>query len=185
MKNKILSIALIGLAMMIGNSTSAQLFGKKKTKAPQEEVTQKSPQAGRYTVLGEELPFFRMRTHDGVVVKREDLDNGKKTFLVLFNPTCGSCIALGNTFKDNREAFKDYNVVFIAAHGMDDYLAYFFEQNQLDEVKEFYVGLDESNLALDVNIRDGMPQLNIYKKGWVLERIYTGSVPFEYIKKHF
>lgn len=177
---------ILGLTLLITTFAFASVEGQMQnnpTEVHQEKKTQNP--AGRYTQIGEQLPFFRVRNHDGKIIKHEDLMNDQKTFIVLFNPTCGSCIELGNTFMKHEKEFKAYNVVFVAAPGMEGYLDYFFERNQLNQSKNIYVGIDESNLALDINIRDGMPQVNIYEPGLILEKIYTGNIPYEYLKNHF
>lgn len=180
MKKIFLGFVLLGLTYLSCSTIKAN-----ETENVVEQADNQKPKPGLYTKLGEELPVFRIKKQDGTVVKKEVLMNDKKTFLILFNPTCGSCIQLGQTFKKYENDFKKFNVVFVVASGMESYLDYYFEETNLNSVSHYYIGVDEASLAIDANIRDGMPQINIYKPGLILEKIYTGNVPFDYLQKHF
>ncbi|HLS71629.1 MAG TPA: hypothetical protein VK027_08200 [Chitinophagaceae bacterium] len=180
MKKIFLGFVLLGLTQVSCSTIKA----KEVDNIVKQDDVQK-PKPGLYTKIGDELPVFRIKKQDGTIIKKEELMNDKKTFLILFNPTCGSCIQLGQTFKKHEKDFKKFNVVFVVANGMESYLDYYFEETALNSISHYYIGVDEANLAIDANIRDGMPQINIYKPGLVLEKIYTGNVPFDYLQKHF
>src|SRR5690625_5123880 len=133
MKKIFLGFVLLGLTQVSCSTIKAK---EVDNIVKQDDVQKAKP--GLYTKIGDELPVFRIKKQDATIIKKEELMNDKKTFLILFNPTCGSCIQLGQTFKKNEKNFKKLIVVFVVVNVMKSYLDYNFKKSALNIIFHSY-----------------------------------------------
>lgn len=134
--------------------------------------------------IGAALPQLRIVDVDSNIYTNDSLGHDKYLFLLLFNPSCGHCIDVGNMMVKNRETFKHTKVVFMAGAMMLPYMSTFYNATQIDKCSEYIVGVDSADVISDLYTFIALPQLNIYNKERKLVKSVNGNISMEALKPY-
>jgi len=127
-----------------------------------------------------ELPYLNYQTLDGTPATTRALPG--KSIIVLFNTDCDHCQREATAISEKSEAFKEYNLLFVAADSVQNIEA--FSKN--------YQLADKANVQFgqatyqDVFINFGSiptPSIYIYSREKKLVKAFNGETPVEEIIK--
>ncbi len=122
----------------------------------EETYFEKDAQGKNVTKTREVTP---MRT-----ITNADLDPNKNLLLMFFNPTCGHCEEQTLSFEENKELFKNTQIILIGSPDVGEYMNEFATRTHLNEHPEILLGLDYDNLISKAYLYFSLPQLCIYGK---------------------
>lgn len=153
-----------------------------------------APASIDYKALGAPMPPFSVRINDRLTINEQNVSTFEHVIVVLFNPTCDHCIALGKEVAHRHQELKNTTWIFIAAPGMDEYLTYFLEPSGLDKVraKNIFVGTDQTPNAglgnsftvfLAKIFEYKLPQVNIYNHQRKMSFKSLGETSFDAVAK--
>lgn len=145
----------------------------KPNRAPGTEGKDPHPEA-TYNSL---LPQFEFVTSQKTMLNNKNLPANKSTIFALFSPSCDHCEKAFSVIRNNIEAYKDFNIVFVT------FAEYFHEIDSFIKVKnvvnlpnvylcgarsQFIINYFMPNIVL--------PQVMVFDKQRRLKRIFYETV---------
>ena len=135
------------------------------------------------TKVKKKMPLFEFEKLDGSIFTKYDLQKGKSTIIVYFDPDCGLCDKTGKFFNLFHKAYNNCGVLFISSNSNELILNY-RERLELGHIPnieflkcspgQFYNFFKESNL----------PTYLIYDKNNELIKVINDDVPVSIILKY-
>lgn len=137
-----------------------------------------------YKMLGAPLPDLKVLQVNGKLLTSHDLDNDASLMIMIFNPLCEHCEDVTEELKQNIALFKKTKLVLMTAPESFANLDYFEAVHKVSEYPTMIVGIDSSDFLHKTFIYQSLPQINIYDRNRKLERIFTGDVPVDSLKRY-
>jgi thiol-disulfide isomerase/thioredoxin len=102
----------------------------------------------------------------------------------MFNPTCGHCIEMAISMRNNIELFKNNKILFLAGPQMMPYLNSFYNATNIDKTPQIIVGIDSAKTIDALYSFQSLPQINIYDKDKRLVKVFYGFTPLDSLKMY-
>jgi hypothetical protein len=176
---------------------SMHVFSQKKKKLTLEEqvaIAKIQEQQAKelqkpLTITGAKLPTFQVRTSSDKIMQETEIPKDHSLLVILFNPTCDHCVKACKTLLQHQASLMQTTVLFMCIKDYWADLPLFIKDADLHVEKnpQFIVSADHSDIAKDLFNYNGIPQIMIYNKEKVLQKILYQQVNmdsiFTYIAK--
>ncbi len=137
-----------------------------------------------YNEIGAPIPRVNFKRRDGKTITNESLKNTSPLFVILFNPTCEHCELMAKELKANINLFKSSPIVFLAAQGMESYIPNFVKITDIGAIPKLQVAIDNSMFIQKTFLYKTLPQINVYNKERMLEKIFLSNVPIDSLRQY-
>lgn len=101
---------------------------------------------------------------------------------MFFNPTCGHCEEQTLAFEENKELFKNTQIILVGSPDVGEYMNGFATRTHLNEHPYIWMGLDYDNIISKAYLYYSLPQLCIYGKDDRLIRMISGGASIDTLK---
>ncbi len=183
MQRKLLIILCLMGSVLI---TFAQ---KKKKNNKQTTAISAADSTTNYKELGAPLPplkFLHMKgkNNGNDIFTTKNLSPDKNLLVMVYNPTCGHCQEEAILFKNNKDVFKNAEVLLVADTAMREYIDFFHTTTKVFDSPELKMMLDNCEYIKKTFKYQSLPQLNIYNKERRLVKIFLGDTPIDSLKQY-
>lgn len=130
------------------------------------------------TIEGAHLPSFNVLTSKQQLFFDTSAPKNKPLIMALFNPGCDHCMKAAQEFYSSIERFRDATILFVTGNNLWGELKSFIElaKINLEGLDNFFVAADHSDILKDLFESRGIPQVMIYNKDKVLQKIYYQDI---------
>lgn len=143
-----------------------------------------NPAYVKYQEVGGPLPKLSIKTTQSKVLANGDLETGDHLFLVIFNPTCGTCIKMAKKMVCHGNLFKGAKVVFMAQPGHEADYPEFKEETFFADHPEFIMGTDRIGTINKLANYGMMPMIEIYDRNHKLVKTFNGNISLSAFKPY-
>ncbi len=173
MKNTIIFLLLLIPFFSISQKKKSQ----KQTMEEQVAIAKKQAELAAMKPLakpGAKLPAFKVLDNEKKIITEKDIDPNHPLVIVLFNPGCDHCMMATKDFYENKDRFGGSTILFITGDQLWQQLASFMRFINLDLSKapHFIISADQSNVTKDLFEAKGIPQVMVYNKEKVLQKVF-------------
>lgn len=171
---------LLILTLLVSACTTTYAQKKNKKDKKQEAAAEKVD----YKTEGSALPKILLVTKDGEHVTNENLVGESNLIVMLFNPTCDHCVEATVNIEKNIDKFEKTKIILMAAPVVYRHLTYFNNVTRYAKYPKLVVGVDSAGFIDKTFTYHTLPQINIYNKDRVLEKIITGESSFSALEPY-
>ncbi len=157
--------------ILFASSCTAQKKNKVKKNSTVVSQNEATTSTKPDTKIGAKLPTFGVLKADLNLTFDTYLDKNKSLVLVLFNPSCGHCEQLINHVRDSSFMFKNVEFLFITGKELLEYVPAFAERLKVKNHELITISSDQSELTQKLFEYNGIPQIMIYNKEKLLQKI--------------
>mgnify|MGYP000857396144 FL=1 len=143
----------------------------------QEQEAKKNAQKP-LTLEGAKLPKFNVLTSKEQLFFDTSAAPNKPFIIALFNPGCDHCMKTLQDFYKNLHRFKEATILFVTGNNLWGELKNFLDISKvnLDGIHNLIVSADHSDVLKDLFEYNGIPQVMIYNKDKVLQKMYFKDI---------
>ncbi len=179
-----MKIALLCLLTLLSLTCFSQRKKKKLTLEEQVAIARIQEQEAKkmaqkpLTLEGAKLPKFNVLTSKEQLFFDTSAAPNKPFIMALFNPGCDHCMKTIQDFYKNLDRFKDATVLFVTGNNLWGELKNFLDISKvnLDGINNLIVSADHSDVLKDLFEYRGIPQVMIYNKEKVLQKMYFQDI---------
>ncbi|MBP6456617.1 MAG: hypothetical protein KA275_07805 [Chitinophagaceae bacterium] len=159
------------LAILFAISCTAQKKNRAKNNLKNSTTTETFTSTKPDTKIGSKIPTFGVLKADLNLTFDTYLDKNKSLVLVLFNPSCGHCEQLITNVRDSSYLFKNVEFLFVTGKELIEYVPDFAERLKVKNHELITISSDQSDLTQKLFEYNGIPQIMIYNKEKLLQKI--------------
>lgn len=145
---------------------------------------EKEPAVTAFRLPGAALPALKAVDTKGKAHSASDFEGEGYFFLVMFNPTCGDCLDMGELFARHADTFKGSAVLFLAGPQMGPYLSNYAKSTGLDQKPQMVVGRDSLHTIEKLYEYRALPQINVYDREHRLAHTFFGYTPLDSLRPY-
>lgn len=179
-----MKIAFLSLLTLLTLTCFAQKKKKKLTLEEQVAIARIQEQEAKknaqkpLTLEGARLPKFNVLSSKEQLFFDTSAAPNKPLIMALFNPGCDHCMKTLQDFYKNLPRFADATIVFVTGNNLWGELKNFLDiaKVSLEGIDNLIVSADHSDVLKDLFEYNGIPQVMIYNKDKILQKVYYKDI---------